>query len=194
MRFSKRSHFCARSRAACASSARPVSAALAWSRASSSVRTCSSLAGDHVHRELLEVRLVERVELVERRDVLEQRALVTLEGGRDLADVLLDCGIARAQRLEVVLRLVEDGERAGLLLLVGVEVLKRHDEGADVVADLAEVVVAHAVKRSLGEVRDLLLCADAEGEDARRVREVDLLDEGLDLLALGGGEGLGRVA
>ena len=119
---------------------------------------------------------------------------MTLEGGRDLADVLLDCGIARAQRLEVVLRLVEDGERAGLLLLVGVEVLKRHDEGADVVADLAEVVVAHAVKRSLGEVRDLLLCADAEGEDARRVREVDLLDEGLDLLALGGGEGLGRVA
>lgn len=89
---------------------------------------------------------------------------MALEGIRDFAHVLLDCGVARAQRLKVVLRLEEKMARPGLLLLVEFKVFERHDERANVVANLAEVVVARRLGRARSENSGNALGAHAVGK------------------------------
>ena len=141
------------------------------------------LAGQNVHRELLEIRKVLFVHLVHDRDVLHERQLVLVQFRRDLVDVGLGLGVFRLHLLRTDLRLTEKSRDALLFGLV--HALEFHDKTRDHVADLAKVTRLHFRQRRLGEVRNIFLRRRAVLEHLRRVGQVDLLGKRQNRLLLG---------
>ena len=136
----------------------------------------AELARDDVHRELLEIRLIELKHAVERGNVLREDDLVVLQLLGDL--VHIDFGL-----VELRLRLLHGAgglfeKTAETLLLLGfvvVEILQFHDEAREHVADLAHVLRAHLAERGAGEIGNVLLRGGAVGKNKIRIGHVDLL-------------------
>ena len=141
------------------------------------------LAGQNVHRELLEIRKILFVHLVHDRDVLHERQLVLVQFRRDLVDVGLGLGVFRLHLLRADLRLTEKSRDALLFGLV--HALEFHDKTRDHVADLAEVARLHLRERRLGEVRNIFLRRRTVLEHLRRVGQIDLLGKRQNRLLLG---------
>ena len=141
------------------------------------------LAGQNVHRELLEIGKVLFVHLVHDRDVLHERQLVLVQLRRDLVDVGLGLGVFRLHLLRTDLRLTEKSRDALLFGLV--HALEFYDKTRDHVADLAEVARLHFRERCLGEVRNIFLRRRAVLQHLRRVGQVDLLGKRQNRLLLG---------
>ena len=146
------------------------------------------LAGHDVHGQLLEVAQVLIVQLVQHGDVLQKLDLMLLQALDDLVDVDLGLVILGLQHLEAAGLLLEQPEQAALLLLVGIEALELHHQVGDHVAHLVQVLGAHVLQRSVGELGDVLLRGRAVGEHQVGVAHVDLLGEVVDHLLLRLGE------
>ena len=147
------------------------------------------LAGQDVHRQLLEVDKVQLIHLIQHRDVLHQGDLVVLQLGLDALDVLVGAVVAGLELLNAVGRLFEEAEDALGLLGGGVKALQFRNQVRDEFAGLAHVLGLDAGERGLGEVAQLLLAGSAVLQDHLGVRDVDFLGKVVDHLLLLGGEG-----
>ena len=147
------------------------------------------LAGQDVHRQLLEVDKVQLIHLIQHRDVLHQGDLVVLQLGLDALDVLVGAVVAGLELLNAVGRLFEEAKDALGLLGGGVKALQFRNQVRDELAGLAHVLGLDAGERGLGEVAQLLLAGSAVLQDHLGVRDVDFLGKVVDHLLLLGGEG-----
>ena len=149
----------------------------------------AELARDDVHRELLEIRLIELEHAVERGDVLREDDLVVLQLLGDLVHVDLGLVELRLRLLHGAGGLFEETAETFLLLgFVVVEILQLHDEAREHVADLAHVLRAYLAERGAGEIGNVLLRGGAVGKNKIGIGHVDLLGK----LAHGGAAPRGR--
>ena len=169
------------------------------------------LTGQDVHGQLLIILQVQLIHLVEHGHVLQQRDLMVLQILGDLVHVGLDLAVLRLHGLQLVARLLEQAEQA-LLLLVLAEALQLHHQTAQILADLAHVLVADIGQCALGEGGHALLGGGAVLQHLIGVPHIDLLGKLIDgdllllrqhtvvqyhrfhfLLHLGSGRGRGRI-
>ena len=141
------------------------------------------LAGQNVHGQFLVVLQVQLIHLVEHGHILEQGDLMVLQILGDLVHVGLDLAVLGLHDLQLVAGLLEQPLQA-LLLLVLAEALQLHHQTAQILADLAHVLVAHVVQGILGEGRHALLGGGAVLQHLIGVADVDLLGEGVHGLTL----------
>ena len=136
----------------------------------------AELARDDIHRELLEIRLIQLKHAVERGDVLCENDLMVLQLLGDLVHVHLGLVELRLRFLQRAGGLFEKTEKALFLLgFVVIEILQLHDEAREHIADLAHVLRADLAERGAGEIGNVLLRGGAVGENKICIGHVDLL-------------------
>ena len=145
------------------------------------------LAGEDVHRDLLEVIEVALVHLVEHRNILHKNDLVLFEVAGDAVNIDFGLVIAQLQRFDLAALLLQETAQAFLFGVV-IEALELRDQRSDHLAGLAEVLRANRTEGAVRELGKLLLACGTVLHDLGRVRDVDLLGEAVDRGELLGGE------
>ena len=134
------------------------------------------LAGQNVHGQLLVILQVQLVHLVKHGHILQQGDLMLLQRLGDFVHVGLYLAVLGLHGFQTAAGFSEQARQA-LLFLVLAEALQLHHQLAQVLADLAQILVADAVQGVFGEACHAFLGGGAILEDHIGVADVDLAGE-----------------